>query len=119
MTPAEIPDTIWMVTEADDETDDNSGARSSEDTGGDFGTLNKSPRGKSLVKVETLCQEMGTLIRVVRHVFSEAEQQVGMELAEVTLSVEVSGEGSVSILGSGGKAAAKGAINLKFTRVKP
>ncbi len=46
----------------------------------------------------------------------EGVRAVGrFELTEVTLSVEVSAEGGVSILGTGAKAAGKGAITLTFT----
>ncbi len=46
----------------------------------------------------------------------EGVRSVGrFELTEVTLSVEVSAEGGVSILGTGAKAAGKGAITLTFT----
>jgi hypothetical protein len=37
-----------------------------------------------------------------------------MELDEIELSVEVNGEGQLSLLGSGSKLGGKGAITLKF-----
>jgi len=37
-------------------------------------------------------------------------------LDEIELSVEVNGEGKISILGNGAQAGGKGAINLKFKR---
>jgi hypothetical protein len=39
-----------------------------------------------------------------------------MQLDEIELSVEINGEGQMSILGTGGKAGGKGAIKLKFKR---
>ena len=39
-----------------------------------------------------------------------------MQLNEVTLSVEINGEGQVSLVGTGGKLGNKGGITLKFTR---
>ena len=41
-----------------------------------------------------------------------------MALEEVELMVEVNGEGQLSLLGTGGKAGAKGAMTLKFKAKK-
>jgi hypothetical protein len=41
-----------------------------------------------------------------------------MELDEIELSVEVNGEGQLSLLGTGGKAGAKGAMTLKVKAKK-
>ena len=39
-----------------------------------------------------------------------------MQLDELELTVEINGEGQVSLLGTGGKVGTKGAIKLKFKR---
>jgi hypothetical protein len=39
-----------------------------------------------------------------------------MQLEELELAIEISGEGQVSLLGTGGKAGAKGAIKHKLKR---
>lgn len=68
------------------------------------------------VAEETLDREIGHLLDVVKGVFTRAEKQTQTEikLDEVELSVEVNGEGKVSLLGSGVQAGGKGAIKLKF-----
>jgi hypothetical protein len=72
------------------------------------------------VKVQKLEEEMGHLMQVVERLFNRTQQQgnrkPGMQLDEIELSVEVNGEGQISILGTGGKAGGKGAIKLKFKR---
>jgi hypothetical protein len=39
-----------------------------------------------------------------------------MQLDEIELSVEINGEGQVSLIGTGTKVGGKGAIKLKFKR---
>ncbi len=72
------------------------------------------------VKVKKLEEEMGHLMQVVERLFNRTQQQgnkkPGMQLDEIELSVEINGEGQMSILGTGGKAGGKGAIKLKFKR---
>lgn len=72
-------------------------------------------------------KKMTDFLQVVGRIFKQAEQQAqidqksgktsGMQLTEVELSVEISAEGEVKLV-AGGKAAGKGAIKLKFTRVE-
>ncbi len=71
------------------------------------------------ISAEKLEQEMTSFLQVVGRVFEKADHKAttsGMELDEVQLSVEISGEGEVKLLGSGAKAAGKGAITLTFRR---
>ncbi|MDF5711051.1 MAG: hypothetical protein PUP90_26115 [Nostoc sp. S4] len=42
-----------------------------------------------------------------------------MQLDEIELSVEISTEGEVKLIGNGAKAVSKGAIKLKFKRQEP
>ncbi len=74
------------------------------------------------VKVQKLEEEMGHLMQVVDRLFNRTQQQgnkkPGMQLDEIELSVEINGEGQISILGTGGKAGGKGAIKLKFKRAE-
>ncbi len=85
------------------------------------------PKGKDAgevgvhnVKVRKLEEEMGHLMQVVERLFNRTQQQgnkkPAMQLDEIELSVEINGEGQMSILGTGGKAGGKGAITLKFKR---
>ncbi|MCF4968958.1 Pepco domain-containing protein [Nostoc sp. CMAA1605] len=77
------------------------------------------------VKVSTqkLEQEMTHFLEVVGRLFSRAEQQAktnnGMQLDEIELSVEISAEGEVKLIGNGAKAGGKGAIKLVFRRQEP
>jgi len=74
------------------------------------------------VRVKKLEEEMAHLLQVVERLFDRTEQQANrkpkMQLDEIELSVEINGEGEVSILGTGGKAGGKGAIKLKFKRAE-
>jgi len=70
------------------------------------------------VQVEKLEQNMSDFLSNMGQVLNRARQSAaavaGMELDEIELSVEISGEGQVSLLGSGVKASSKGAMTLKF-----
>ncbi|MGL5058660.1 MAG: Pepco domain-containing protein [Microcoleus sp.] len=72
------------------------------------------------VSVETLEQEMAHLLAVVDRLLIRSEEQRDrkskMELDEIELSVEINGQGQISILGNGAAAGGKGAIKLKFKR---
>ena len=74
--------------------------------------------GEFEVEVDTLETEMSHLIDVVERLLTRAEKQTRNEIAldEIELSVEVNGEGKISILGNGAQAGGKGAIKLKFKR---
>ena len=72
------------------------------------------------VSAEKLEQEMTRFLQVLGKVFSQAENQAkgntAMQLEEIELSVEISGEGEVKLLGSGAKGGGKSAIKLTFKR---
>ena len=74
--------------------------------------------GQFEVKVETLEAEMAHLIDVVERLLIRAENKNNSEIAldEIELSVEINGEGKISLLGNGAQAGGKGAIKLKFKR---
>ena len=117
---------LWFVTEvASAETVEVAeGSRSSEDIGGGFGSSVVQQTRKSLtqrvqVNVEDLKREIGNLLGVVGDVFDQARNETGMSLEEVELSIEVSSEGQISILGSGGKISGSGGIKLSFKRQRP
>jgi hypothetical protein len=78
---------------------------------------------ESRVKAEKLAGEMSQFVQVVSKILATVEQQVepqaGLQLDEITLSVEISGEGEIKLLGTGGKLGGKGAIELKFKRIEP
>ena len=130
------PDKIWIVTEeisetsTTDETSTYRGARGSGDRGGLLGrenTENKivfdTPKGKLVitrrpVEVSKLKQEMREFLQAMREMLDEAEAPNSkMQLDEVELSVEINGEGQISLFGiGGGKAGGKGAMTFKFKR---
>jgi hypothetical protein len=72
------------------------------------------------VSVETLEQEMAHLLAVVDRLLICSEEKYDkkskMELDEIELSVEINGQGQISIIGNGATAGGKGAIKLKFKR---
>ena len=94
---------IWIISEEDVE-----GQR------GLYGNL----VNRSSVSAEQLKENIGKFLHIMEDVFAQANQPIdlGMQLDEVELSVEINGKGQVSLLGTGGEAGAKGAIKFKFKR---
>jgi hypothetical protein len=112
---------IWIVVEEVSESTTISGARDSADTGGGFGsrvTEKVSSIIKKRVQIDafSIKTQINSLLKVVGDVFNHAEQQTGMKLSEVEVSLEINAEGQVSLIGTGGKVSNKGGITLKFTR---
>jgi len=118
--------TIWIVT-ADT-------PLVGEDDGGKTGVSSENPYRKSPVSpkraskgskisVQKLEAEMSKFLQIVGGLFNRAQKQVnqqsGLKLDEIELSVEISAEGEVKLLGTGGKAGTKGGITLKFKRAQP
>jgi hypothetical protein len=72
------------------------------------------------VDAEKLKAKMSSFIKLVTVVVSESQEAVdkksGMQLEELKLIVEISGEGEFKILGTGAKAGGKGALELVFKR---
>lgn len=130
------PKAIWIITEETAETSSttnetfrNIGARSSGDTGGRLGIETTEEivvsRKKDeivitrhKVEVTKLKQEMKGFLEAMREMLDEADQPNSkMQLDEVELSVEINGEGKISLFGIGGaKAGGKGAMTFKFKR---
>ncbi len=57
-----------------------------------------------------------TMGRVIKNAQQRATELGGMELDEIELSVEVNGEGQLSLLGSGTKVGGSSAMTLRFKR---
>lgn len=74
------------------------------------------------VSVEKLEDNMSEFLALVGGIFKqaaqEAENRSGMHLDEVELSVEITGDGDVKLMGTGVGVEAKGAITLKFKRAE-
>ena len=68
------------------------------------------------ISAEDLKREIGNLLAVVGDVFDQARPEAGLSLEDVELSIEISSEGQISILGSGGKISGTGGIKLTFKR---
>jgi hypothetical protein len=118
---AEQQRSLWFVTEveAEQRVEAVEGSRGSEDVGGGFGLVQQTKRTlyqRVQVDVEDLKREIGSLLAVVGTVFDQARSETGLSLEEVELSIEVSSEGQISILGSGGKIGGTGGIKLSFKR---
>jgi hypothetical protein len=115
---------LWLITEVEtvETTEVVRGERGSEDTGGGFGSPKVTEQVKTIVRqrvpldAAVLKTQMNGLLQVVSEVFEQANQQTGLQLDEVELSVEINAQGQVSILGNGGSLSDKGAIKLKFKR---
>jgi hypothetical protein len=123
--PETLSDAIWIVTDAP-QISIPDGTRGGIGRGSDWGEEIREYTGSKgigdAVKVPTqkLEQEMTHFLQVVGRLFKNAENQAkvnsGMQLAEIELSVEISGEGEVKLIGNGAKAGGKGAIKLTFKR---
>jgi hypothetical protein len=117
-------DSIWIVTDDTPQIKIPEGTRGGIPRGGDWGDetreTTKGTTDAVKVSAQKLEQEMSHFLQVVGRLFSRAEQQAkvnsGMQLEEIELSVEISGEGEVKLIGSGAKASGKGAIKLTFKR---
>jgi len=108
---------IWIVTETTTAVEEGKGGL---DIGADYGGQprdDRASRQRSYITAEELKQNLEEFIEVVEVSFDRAESsQSKLQLEEIELSIEISGNGKVSLLGIGGEAAAKGAVKLKFKR---
>jgi hypothetical protein len=115
-----VPELVWIVTDTELEATFTEGSRDgTRDLGGGYGPRREvtvTEQRRVAVRSDRLRQEMNGLLNVVQYVFNQAQRQSDLELSEVELAVEISGEGQVSILGSGGKMTGKGGMILKFKR---
>jgi hypothetical protein len=125
------PDSLWIITEevAETSTKTISGARSSGDTGGLLGSKTTEEQiivtkekdkvviTRRKVEVTKLKQEMRGFIQAMRECLDEADTDDSkIRLDEVEVSVEVNGEGQLSLFGTGGKVGGKGSLTFKFKR---
>lgn len=115
------PSKIWIITGESYVRETPTGARSSRDIGGRLGEKEKSPEvaatERSQVDVSKLKLEMQGFLKAMREMLDEADPpSAKIRLDEVELSVEINGEGQVSLFGIGGKAGGKGAMTFKFKR---
>ncbi|MEH1924017.1 Pepco domain-containing protein [Nostoc sp.] len=128
---SEIPqnDGIWIVTDEVPQISIPDGAKGGSTNTRGWGDETRDSTGSKgvadavKVSAQTLEQNMTHFLKVVGSLFSQAEQQAKvnskMQLDEIELSVEISADGEVKLIGSGVKAGSKGAIKLKFKRQEP
>ena len=117
------PEKIWIITGETQVKETPSGTRrGTRDTGGLLGNRNTedtevvAPERKP-VEVDKLKREMKGFLQAMREMLDEADPPDSkMCLDEVELSVEINGEGQVSLFGVGGKAGGKGGMTFKFKR---
>lgn len=116
---------IWIISESHPDYAEIEGGKGGNDTGASYGESVPQPRPtgrkRTQVLAEDLKQEMSAFLEVVEEAFDQTQAQTEnkkapMRLDEIQLSVEISGEGKVSLLGTGAKAGSKGAITLRFKR---
>jgi hypothetical protein len=110
-------DVIWIVADEPVQGIVPDGARDEAVRGNPFQPSPGQPH-RVAVRAEQLEQGVTAFLQVMGRVLRQAKQnavELGeMELDEIELSVEVNGEGQLSLLGSGGKMGGKGAMTLKF-----
>lgn len=123
---AEEQSKIWIVTavETSETVEVRRGERSSDDVGGGFGSkvseqITTIVRKRVPLDAVSLKSQMNGLLQVVGDLFDQSQQQSGLLLDEVELSVEINAEGQIGIMGNGGKLGDKGGIKLKFKRIPP
>ncbi|WP_414543855.1 hypothetical protein [Nostoc sp. CCY0012] len=118
-------DTIWIVTDDTPQISIPDGVKGGTTNTRDWKPEPTRDNSKGIgdavpVSAEKLEKNMTSFLQVVGRLFSRAEQEAkvnsGMQLDEIELSVEISGEGEVKLIGSGVKTGGKGAIKLKFKR---
>ncbi|QKQ72581.1 hypothetical protein [Nostoc sp. TCL240-02] len=120
-------DGIWIVTDEVPQISISDGAKGGSNNTRSWGeeTIRDNTGSKGVgdavkVSAQTLEQNMTHFLKLVGSLFSQAEQQAKvnskMQLDEIELSVEISADGEVKLIGSGVKAGSKGAIKLKFKR---
>lgn len=79
--------------------------------------INTRKRVQVPVKTDTLKEEVGNLMVSIGDVLDSASDQIGKyQLQTVEIKAEITGEGKVSILGSGGSLSATGGITFSFER---
>jgi hypothetical protein len=105
--PASAPlsdDLLVIVSSGDNEDDGNRGR-------------DDLPRGAVRLKAEVLADSVSQLLTVLGGAFARAPATIGpMQMDSITLTAEIGAEGSLAILGTGGKLSGKGGLTFTFKR---
>ena len=116
---------IWVVTSKSEPATITEGVRGIVTRSDDWIGETQTNGGKTVdavaVSAQHLEQNMGHFLSVIGGIFNRAEQQAqeknsGMQLDEIELSVEISAEGEIKLLGTGVKGGGKGGLTLRFKR---
>jgi hypothetical protein len=114
-------ETIWIIT-----ADDNPITPVDNDARG--GNVYSNPWEKtaptsnqgSQVSAQKLEGELSKFLRIIGRVFNhvevEVKEQTGFKLDEIELTVEITAEGEIKLLGTGVKTSSKGRLTFKFKR---
>ena len=110
-------ETIWIIT--GDETAED-GSKSTTSYRNPYSKSPKSTGGAVPIQASKLEAELSKFLSVIGGLFNRAQEQVnqqtGLKLDEIQLSVEISGEGDIKLLGTGVKTGTKGGITFTFKR---
>lgn len=112
-------DVIWVVTE--EERKAPFGTQSYEGSSNPFREPGFARVQRQSVPTTLLEQNMGEFLQRMGRVLTQAKQSAstlaGMTLDEIELSVEINGEGKVSLMGNGASLSTQGAITLRFKAI--
>lgn len=116
---------IWIVTSNAEAVTPTEGVRGIVTRSHDWVNETESNGRKAIeavaVSAQRLEQNMVSFLSIIGGIFNRAEQQAkeensGMQLDEIELSVEISAEGEIKLLGTGVKGGGKGGLTLRFKR---
>ncbi len=115
-------ETIWIIT-AENIPATNEGVRGENSTRNPWNSSTnviKKTSQLSRVSVHKLETELSKFLQIMGGLFNRAQeqanQQTGLKLDEIELSVEITGEGEIKLLGTGITTGTTGGIKLKFKK---
>lgn len=120
--PESTPDRIWIITREETAIETVKGSRGGGSKGATYFDFEEEKleiveTNRKPVEVAKLKAEMKGFLQAMREMLDEADPPgAKIQLEEVELSVEINGEGQVSLFGTGGKMGGKGAMTFKFKR---
>jgi len=77
----------------------------------------RGPVAFEQLKVDVLAESVNLFLTQIEGMLEKTPDQVGkFRFTEFTVTAEVSAEGSLMLLGTGGKVAGKGGLTFKFQR---
>jgi hypothetical protein len=116
-------ETLWIVTAEDIHPSNHEakGDSSSKNPWSTYQGAREATVQLRQVSVQKLETELSKFLNVIGGLFNRAQeavnQQTGLKLDEIELSVEITGDGEIKLLGTGIKTGTKGGLTLKFKKV--